>query len=217
MDSLVIWLRGALARWSDYIWAATLACVGVYLFSGYFTTVQFDRERIEVRVAKDRIQVKGFYHYANASRLPAVLTLKIPFPVDRGHPQPEWYALCEADERGRAVAEIAPVVRGNDISIRLIFGPREAKWIKLEYAQPALAPNGRYLLTTTRAWRRPIDQADFVLRLPHNFSLRGSSYPVAASREGSWKTYAFSKTSFFPAQDWVFAWDEPGVEAAMGR
>ena len=41
--------RSFLVRNSDLSWAAVLVAAGVYSFSGYFTTVRFDRERIEVR------------------------------------------------------------------------------------------------------------------------------------------------------------------------
>ncbi len=209
------WGKASLLNWDIRI-AALLTGAAVYFFSGYFTTVRFDRERIEVQANRGRIQVRGLYHYANTSRLPAVLTLEVPFPVDRDHPQPEWFALYESGEDGRAGEEIVPVVRGKDVSFRLIFRPGEAKWIRLDYVQPSHVSRGRYLLTTTRPWRRPIGRADYVLRLPRDFNLRSSNYAVSpAPASGAWQAFTFSKTDFFPEQDWEFAWHESRAQAAM--
>lgn len=208
--------RQLLTPTSD-LWLATIiAAAGVYFFSGYFTTVRFDQERIEVKVGRGRILVTGLYHYTNASALPAVLTLKVPFPVDENHPKPDWYGIFESTEDGGTRDGILPAVRGSDVTIRLFFRPREAKWIRLDYGQRARTPLGRYLLTTTRAWRRPIAHAEFLLRLPRDFELGESNYPVnTRALNGPWKTYSFSKSNFLPAVDWEFSWHEPSVEAAM--
>lgn len=198
--------------------AAAVLAAGVYFFSGYFTTIRFDRERIEVQVARGRIQVRCLYHFTNASRLPAVVTLRVPFPVDRDHLQPEVLTLCEAAEDGRELAEIPLLMRGGDVAFRLIFRPRQEKWIRVDYAQGTRVANGRYILTTTRTWRRPIERADYVLRLPRNFELASSNYPVSlAPAPGPWKVYSFSKSNFYPGQDWEFVWDEPPARAAIRK
>lgn len=204
-----------LTRNADLWLAAVLTVAGIYFFSGRFTTVRFDRERIEVRVERGLIQVTGLYHYANRSRLPAVLTLGVPFPVDREHPPPATFSLSEATEQGRPLLEVFPILVGGDVRFRLFFGPGEAKWIRLDYSQPARAPQGRYLLTTTRAWRRPIASASFRLRLPHCSSLGSSNYALSDSPDsGRGTSYSFSQTNFYPDRDWEFTWKErPGCAA----
>ena len=201
--------RTSITRWSELGLASLLALGGIYFFSGYFTTVRFDRERIDIEAGKGRVRVMGLYHYRNASRLPAILNLKVPFPIDRHHPPPEWLALYESNAEGRLLADIMPMVRGNVVAFRMIFRPREAKWIRLDYAQPARTASGRYLLTTTRAWRRPLEFADFTLHLPAGCRLVASNYPVTTRiSEGPAQTFAFSTTQFFPDHDWEFIWQE---------
>jgi hypothetical protein len=210
--------RNFAAQNSDSLLALGIAVGAVYFFSGYFTSVRFDRERIEVRVTPGQIHISGLYHYANTSRLPAVLTLRVPFPVDSDHPQPEWFTLCDSSEDGREGAEIVPAVRGSDVSFRLIFRPREAKWVRLDYVQPSRVNHGRYLLTTTQPWRRPIGRAEYVLRLSSDLTLLSSNYDVSlATPDGTWQDFTFSKTEFFPHHDWQFAWNESRAEAAMRK
>ena len=197
-------------RTADLGLAAGLVAAGIYFFSGRFTTVRFDRERVEIQVERRHIEVTGLYHYTNDSWLPAVLTLRVPFPVDSDHPRPHTFSLAAADADGGVLADIVPVVSGADVRFRLIFWPGEGKWIRLDYAQRTGTPSGRYILTTTRAWRRPLGRGEYLLRLARNFQLVSSNYPVSATSAGDrWKAYIFSRTDFYPDRDWEFAWDEP--------
>jgi hypothetical protein len=210
--------RRFFVRTGDYWLAAILAAGAIFFFSGYFTTVRFDRERIEVELRTGRIYVRGLYHYTNSSALPAALTLQVPFPVDRHHPEPDWYALYESAADGRTLASLAPGVRGGEVYFRLLFGPRESKWIRLDYEQRAGTSDGRYLLTTTRAWRHPIGQADYVLHLAPDLELASSNYAVQPEPwPGKERGYAFSKTDFYPNQDWVFSWTEPSMQTISAR
>lgn len=203
---------------ADVCLAVSLAAAGVYFFSGQFTPVHFDRERIAVQVEPGRLRVTGLYHYHNRSRLPAWLTLGIPFPIDQDHPAPDDFFLSEAGEDGRALAPLSSVRRGGEGQVRLFFRPGEAKWIRLDYSQASRVPAGRYLLTTTRAWRRPIAQASFALRLPPGFELVSSNYAVTPSpAKGALRTYTFTRTEFYPDKDWEFAWTEQRASVARSR
>ncbi len=197
---------------ADLWLAASLTAAAVYFFSGHFTTVRFDRERIDVQVNRGWIHVTALYHYANASRLPAVLTLRNPFPTDPDHPRPDSFWLSEATEDGQDLAELPVAVRGDDVTFRLFFHPGETKWVRLDYDQPTRVANGRYLLVTTRAWRRPIGRGEYLLRLPPNTELASSNYSLKRVLGPSgWTTYAFVETDFYPDKDWVFAWRSPAL------
>lgn len=217
MHSVLTRGRRFFVRTGDYWVAAILAAGAVYFFSGRFTTVRFDQERIEVELSKARIHVRAFYHYTNSSALPAVLTLQVPFPVDRNHPEPDGYSLYESTADGRALASLAPIVRGG-VYFRLLFRPRGSKWIRLDYQQRAETTDGRYLLTTTRAWRHPIAKADYVLRLAPGLELSSSNYVVQPeSWAGPGRAYGFSKTDFYPNQDWAFSWTELPMQSGSAR
>ncbi|MGH9788957.1 MAG: hypothetical protein ACRD4U_09680 [Candidatus Acidiferrales bacterium] len=219
------WLRrfgGAAVRRAaaagDVWLAVVLAGAGTYFFSGQFTPVHFDQERITVQVNRSQLHVTGLYHYHNRSRLPAWLTLGVPFPVDADHPAPDDFFLSETGEDGRPLAPLPSARRGDEGRVRLFFRPGEEKWIRLDYTQPARVSSGRYLLTTTRAWRRPIAQASFTLRLPPGAELVSSNYVLTPEpAAGPRRTYTFSRTEFYPDQDWEFAWQEPRSAVARNR
>jgi len=189
------------------LWACALAAVAIYFLSGRFTTVRFDQEWIDVDVEQGLIHVHGLYHYQNSSRLPSLLTLSTPFPVDADHAVPEAFALAEADEEGSVKRELTLRGPEDEPRVRLLFAPHEGKWILLDYWQAASVAEGRYILTTTRTWGRPITQASFRLRLPFGCVRRDSNYPLTeVSSSPSSVTYTFSRTNFYPDQDWKFSW-----------
>jgi hypothetical protein len=188
--------------------AGSIAMMAVYLYSGWFTAIHFDRERIEITVGTDHVHVRGWYHYVNSSWLPAMLTLGVPFPIDADHGPPIVISLVEAadlDDDGAHAISVRG--HGEEKTFRLVFRPREGKWIGLEYVQPTAVTTGRYILRSTRRWRRAIGRADFALRVPLDLQPVISSYPPDhTGLEGRWMTYRFSRTDFYPVDDWSFQW-----------
>jgi hypothetical protein len=181
--------------------------MAIYVLGGWFTTVRFDEERIDVQVEDGLVHVHGLYHYLNTSRLPALLTLSTPFPIDADHPLPKAFVLTELSKDGRAVREFSLGGSQEAPRVRLQFRPREGKWLLLDYWQTARVAEGCYILTTTRAWGRPIDHASFRLRLPAGYQLNQSNYPVIQVPGPSPSTtYAFSVVKFYPDHDWKFSW-----------
>ncbi len=207
---------GIVRNRSDICLGAILAIAAVYFFSGCFTSVRFEREWISVSVEHRRVRVSGLYQYTNRSALPAVLTLGIPFPIDAKHPAPDWVVLAEATREGRAIQELPASGDVEDLRLRLLFRPGESKWIRLEYQQQVHVSNGRYLLATTRAWRRPIAEADFSLRLAAPLELAESNYLLQRlPATGNGTTYSFRAEDFFPRCDWEFAWREAHAAAPL--
>jgi len=203
-------MRDLLPRYSDVFLAMALTAVAVYVGCDVFPQVRFDRERIEIWAAPQQIQVSGLYHYANPSRLPAFLSLGLPFAVDGDHPRPSIYAIAEVTADGRVVEQVPPTVRRGKVGFRIFLMPHGDKWIRVDYMQGARAPRGRYILTTTRQWHRPLEQGEYILHLAPGIELSASNYLLAAT--GGANTYSFSKTDFYPSEDWDFAWRQTDVK-----
>jgi hypothetical protein len=207
-------MRDLLTRNSDLLLAVTLTVVAVYVDCDVFPQVRFDRERIEIWTAPQQIQVSGLYHYANPSRLPAFLSLGLPFPVDGDHPRPSIFAIAEATTDGRVLAQIAPIVRHGNVSFRIFLKPRADKWVRVDYIQGANVPRGRYILTSTRQWHRPLERGEYILHLALGTELVADNYPLAPT--GATNTYSFSETDFYPSEDWEFAWRKTAAGSSAG-
>lgn len=182
------------------------------LSSGFqrFSPARFDEERIEIWAFSGQVQVTGYYHYVNPSYLPASFSLSLPFPVDSMHPRPSSFSIRQVDRAGNSEKEIAVRIYHGDVVFRLGLLPKRDKWIRVDYVQGAGIDEARYILLTTRQWRRPLHRGQYILHLGAGLQLVSSNYPLAEEPSGDLKRYTFSATDFLPSQDWEFQWASTG-------
>ncbi len=199
-------LRNFIRHNSDLLLALALIGVAAYAGCDVFPQVRFDRERIEVWVGPQQIQVSGLYHYSNPSILPAFLSLGLPFPVDAEHPRPSMYSIATATEDGRIIDSIRPTERRGEVRFRVPLLPHEEKWVRVDYAQGSSVPRGTYILVTTRKWRRALDRGDYFLHLAPGLELSSTNYRLDVGTADDKNTYTFSMTDFYPNEDWKFSW-----------
>jgi len=208
-------LRTFISRNSDLWLASALIMLAVCSGSNAYPRVRFDRERIEVWAVLNQIQVSGLYHYRNPSRLPALLALGLPFPVDAKHPRPSSYFIATATEDGRILKYVRPRVSWGEVRFRVLLLPHEEKWIRIDYIQGTTEPQGKYILSTTRRWRHPLQQGDYLLHLGPGLHLVATNLlPYAPAGNN---TYTFTKVDFYPAEDWTFTWQGPAPATIARR
>ena len=148
------------------------ACLGALPFvAGLLPIVHFVRERIDIAVYPEEVRVEGLYVYRNPWPFPVLQGLSIPLPVDAAHPMPtELTAARLAPDAGTVSLRS---ILGHD-SFELRFHAHEEVHVIVRYRQYAPTKDARYLLTTTRPWRRPLEHAVYTLT-PHGVALTGSN------------------------------------------
>lgn len=198
--------RHFFARHRDLLAACFLTLVALYVGSNFFSPIRFDRETIEIEATDKEIHVRGLYHYKNRFPLPVSFSLGLPFPIDATHLAPLTYSISESTAQGESIGGVSARKYHGDVVFRLWFKPSEEKWVRVDYTQPILAPNARYVLLTTRKWHQPLDSGEYILRLSKGSELNLSNYGLQYSVHGQTVTYGFARTNFLPNQDWVFSW-----------
>jgi hypothetical protein len=189
-------------------WLAALGLLCLLpLLAGLVPTVRFVRERIDVTLAPDEVRVHGVYVYRNPWPIPVVQGLAVPLPVDREHPMPTEVAVARLTPRSEPLA--TRTVLGA-LGTELHFGPFEEVQVSVRYRQHAPTREGRYLLTTTRPWHRPLEAATYTLAT-EGVRLGRSSYPLEHTATG----WGFERRDFMPPEDWRFAW-EPLPDTTRG-
>jgi len=168
--------------------------------AGLYPIVRFTEEEINIFVHRNHIEMRGTYIYSNPLPFPVIQGMSIPLPVDLGHPHPVLLSVCEIYPESR------------DIPVRYILGkhrfdlkfrPRGEVRVLVRYCQHAPKRNARYILTTTGAWRHPLDRGVYRL-FPGSVKIVSSNYTL--KREASDSLF-FNKTSFMPKRDWRFSWE----------
>ncbi len=174
------------------------ACLALLpLAAGWVPIARFTRERIDIRVAPGAINVEGRYFYRNPLPFPIVQGLSIPVP---GAPEFAGAAKVSATDESHAVALPVAMIAGTPrLQIRL--AAFEEICVRVRYEQYASANRGRYILTTTRAWGRPLERGVYTLRAD-DAEITGSNYTLVAADPG----FMFERHQFMPAMDWQFSW-----------
>ena len=185
--------------------------------------LEFDSEAIHLRIAGDSLEVDGTY-WLVCSAQEGSMGLIYPFPADPRmggaraltveirRPGGAWvpvpYAMLPA---GAALRCRVPLLAADTLEFHAV------------YRQALLERYARYIVTTTRAWGRPLRRALFTITLPEGARLGETSYPFLpdstaeqddADKEAPGpRRYVFETESFWPERDIIVQWDTPASAA----
>jgi hypothetical protein len=164
-------------------------------------TVEFTRERISIVVEDARIAVDGTYVLRNRTALDRVQNLFYPFPVDSAHPYPDSISVWQNREP-------LPFERsGNGLLFSVRIPAGEAAAFRVVYGQNCLDHTGCYILTTTAAWNRPLERAEFDITFGGGAEMEWATYDlkyVGGGKNG--RTYEFTRERFMPDRDLCLRW-----------
>lgn len=159
--------------------------------------LHFAREEVSLTVRPGCVEVFGVYHFACLAKEPFMAQLFYPFPLDSFHRYPDSIAVP-----GRRFERA-----DSGISFYAKFRPGKEDSVATFYRQPLNGNRARYIVTTTRKWKRPIDAARFQVTVSVGLRNPKLNYqPDSTSRADSTITYWFTCRSFFPSEDVVVTW-----------
>jgi hypothetical protein len=169
--------------------------------------LQFDSERVELAVVGDSLEVRGHYVLRCRKATVTPVVLFYPFPVDSLLGGARLLsATCAVGDRSPAPArwEAAPSLRG----ARIWTAPCDADTLVVEavYRQSLRVDYARYIVTTTRAWGRPLRHASFVIRLPAGAVPLEFSFPFTRRDGPGEPVYTYETDDFFPDHDVIVRW-----------
>jgi len=173
--------------------------------------MEFFRERVEIEVSESGpggydIHVRGFYYFRNTTPSTVERKLFYPFPDYEGASYPEAIRVsCYSDlMQGEAVV-LKELRRG--ITFPITIAPSSTQLIRVDYTQHSEVGRGVYITTTTSAWKKPLERAEFVVSLPNSLCLTELSYPVERIRRGDTGiTVDIRYDDFMPDEDLVIRW-----------
>ncbi|MBD3392364.1 MAG: DUF4424 domain-containing protein [Chitinivibrionales bacterium] len=167
--------------------------------------LSFDSEKIIVRlVALDTIEVSGTYVFSHSARKPRTYPVFYPFPVDSTMMYPCSVSVAQGD----SAVEFTAHKRGNGIRIPAAFERGQAACtLTVFYRQHVESGKGRYILTTTSRWNKPLRHAAFEVQIPAGMLLTYMSYKCDSTvRTDSITTHHFQRKNFQPERDLDLSW-----------
>ena len=121
--------------------------------------IRFVSEKIIVTVNEDDLYVEGFYHYYNPLPFQVTQGLSVPFPKGDGLSPADLISVERISLEGEGSSSLRPVrVIKQTPYFELQVPSRKPVTVRVVYRQGHSKGIGRYLLTTTAPWRRPIQE-----------------------------------------------------------
>lgn len=170
-------------------------------------SISFDSEWIRLAVIGDSLEIRGTYYLRCHQRTAASASLFYPFPKDSLLGGARMVSLIasvdgvDAGDLGWEESRGTPGVRfrtpsctGDTITVDAVYRQR----LTSNYA--------RYIVTTTKAWHRPLRLARFEIRLPPGATPIAFSFPFKAREDSLGRYYAFEAREFLPDRDIVVRW-----------
>lgn len=165
------------------------------------SNLDFLKEKIRILVSRDEVVVNGTYYFQ--SNLQTNVSFFYPFPLDSLHDYPYEISIEELDDGDvpfRGVNE--------GIVFNLSFDANETKVVLILYAQKIKTNNTRYILKTTKAWKKELKEAEFFINVPKSMENIKISYPPDEIHEkGNETIYIIKKENFMPEKDINISWD----------
>jgi hypothetical protein len=172
--------------------------------------VFFIKETIAVSVLpRDTIGVRGDYFFTTADPAVTGTPLFYPFPVDSSADYPCFIEV--KDTRTAKAIAFGRLEQGIMFSVGVRTGDTTA--ITVVYKQRVKNRNGRYILTTTGIWGRPLVDSRYSVSIPKDLTLTYMSYECdSVASTGNCLVYQFFKKKFMPDRDLTFLWTTSSAE-----
>jgi hypothetical protein len=169
-----------------------------------YGAVLFVKETIAVSIlADDALQVRGTYWFGTADSSMSETRLYYPFPADTFSDYPFFIDISDASS-SKAIT-FAKQEQG--VSFPIAVKPGDTASVTVLYRQKVRNREGRYILTTTENWGRPLVDSRYSIGVPATLTLAYMSYECdSISRTGKFLVYSFFKKRFMPDRDLCFRW-----------
>ncbi len=165
--------------------------------------LDFVKENIYVSLRlPDTMCVTGEYFFAAKDGSVLTTSVVYPFPVDSTIAFP--HAIRVTDKAGPVAFQSHPDQAM--ILIPVTIGKGDTGTTTVVYRQRLNGNTGRYILTTTKSWQKPLGKSNYSVTVPSRAVLTFMSYEsdTVYQRNGS-LVYSFTKSDFMPARDLVFS------------
>ncbi|MGD8396753.1 MAG: hypothetical protein PVF43_14885 [Candidatus Eiseniibacteriota bacterium] len=179
--------------------------------------VRFDSEIVRLVIEPDTVEVTGHYWLVCDPDFRHDVRLFYPYPEDSllggAHTLSlAWRTPGEPWREARfQEADGMPAVPGTTsrrgARWQLPPAPGDTLEVRTVYRQALRSTYARYIVTTTRAWQRPLTRARFEIELPPGATPVRFSFPFRWHDAGDGGYYLFETTRFMPDEDIVVEWE----------
>lgn len=167
--------------------------------------LRFSRENIEMNVHGDYCVLNGIYYFKNEGKTALRQILFYPFVISNDLPYPDSISVRETSTNH----EVAYSRSVEGISFGISVPAQSFSVYRVTYRQRTPSGYMEYILTTTADWKKPLEIAEYQIRMPRTLALEYLSLPgVSSTKRGDESIYYVRKATYMPSANIVVRWTE---------
>ena len=181
-----------------------LSILLILVFSVCHAGISFRKESITASiVACDTLEIRGIYYFCNSDSLPASTTIYYPFPVDSTLVYPHYIEVVRLADR----LPVSFLQKTEGITWKQKVPSRFTDSVRVVYRQRVRHRCGRYILTTTQYWKKPLERAEFTVISAAGITLDFWTFQADSVRMQNGRlVYHSHQKNFLPESDMLLEW-----------
>ena len=169
--------------------------------------VDFFKEEITLSIDDSTASVSGIYYFRNNTEKDKPFSVVFPLYVDAVSHYPHEIRAYTVNDGDTLIIEPTRLEDGNVIRLRIPMRPKEVTIWHLDYAQRIEGSHARYILTSTRAWGKPLEEALYRFVIPADFEIIDIWPKVDKVRKVKPNLELWcEKSDFMPSRDMEIYW-----------
>ncbi len=170
--------------------------------------IRFFAERITMSIHGEHVRVEGRYFFRNEGEQVIKSPILYPFPVDSSMLFPDSIHVSIV-RSGGTLEKLAYREMKKGVTFGMEFPPGQSTEVVVAYRQLVKRRTARYILTSTRSWGKPLEEAEFFIEVPHDCEITSLSYDDFEPWKGEDRNvYHMKKTNFMPDTDISISWTD---------
>ncbi len=170
-------------------------CLQLFVSISGQQKLEFIEEKIDFTIDKERFSTNGLYFFINTSSENVVFPIFFPFAKNADS------IIVKQVFNVSYLQNIDYQFKQNGIFFSLTIAANDTVYINIAYSQETKKEN-IYILTSTQAWKKPLIQVDYTLKVDSAISVIDFSYPPDKRSDD---IYYWHKTNFYPETDFIIS------------
>jgi len=185
-------------------WLSSLITLILLISNTVFCQLpQFAGEKIEITIHDNYCSVKGTYTFRNNHSESIKRMLFYPFPIDSTLLFPDSIKISNVKKN----KNISFVDAKTGIYFPIDVPAGKTVVYQVFYTQQTCTNKFEYILTSTQSWNRPLDFAEFIIKIPVELELKLLSYKSdSMEKVNHFNVYKFHKEKFMPTKNLLVEW-----------
>jgi len=173
----------------------SLCLIALFTFCRRKPEIDFCKENIIIEIENDHAKVTGNYYFENTTSIRKQVKFYYPFPVDSNHSYPDIILIDYPFEKD-----------SSGIYFTMSIDKYKTDSFKIIYDQRLKKNRFCYITTTTRRWKRPIKEANFVIIMPDSLVIKTNYKMTDKKKMGNKYRYYIKRRIFYPKNDLIVEW-----------